>query len=57
MGLFTTTYRVEKKEGIIFDSWNPVITNLSQKEAEKYIKEKTSGLFSDKESDYRIVKE
>ncbi|MHC5250483.1 hypothetical protein [Enterococcus sp. LJL90] len=57
MGLFFTTYKVLKNEGMIFDNWVTVISNLSLKEAEKYVKDKTSGLFSDSKDKYKIEKE
>lgn len=55
MGLFFSTYRVEHKEGMLFSNWVTVLSNVSQKEAERYIKEKTGGLFSESSANYRIV--
>lgn len=57
MGFLFTTYRVEKSTGALFKSWNTVLSNVSRNEAEKYIKDKTNGIFGDRETDYRIVKE
>lgn len=41
MGLFTTKYKVEHNTDTIFEKWDVVLKNVSQKEAEKYIKDKT----------------
>lgn len=57
MGLFTSTYRVEHKTGFILSHWTTVIKNLTLKEAEKYIAERTTGMFSENKSKYRIIKE
>lgn len=56
MGWFTTTYKVEHNEGFLFSNWVVVLKNVSQKEAEKYIQEKT-GFFGESKDKYRIVKE
>ncbi|HFE9852919.1 TPA: hypothetical protein ACGBG5_003603 [Enterococcus faecalis] len=58
MGLFFSSYRVEYKEkGLLFNDWVTVISNISLDEANKYVKDQTSGLFSESPSSYRIVKE
>ncbi|WP_179099938.1 hypothetical protein [Enterococcus mundtii] len=57
MGLFTSTYSVEYNMGFIIPHWKTVIKNLDLKEAERYVAEKTSGLFSENKSKYRIIKE
>lgn len=57
MGIFFSTYRVEHNTGFIIANWTTVIKNLNLKEAEKYVAEKTTGMFSENKSKYRIIKE
>ncbi len=57
MGLFFSTYRVEHNTGSFFSNWVTVLQNVDLKEAENYVRDKTSGLFSESKSKYRIVKE
>lgn len=56
MGFFFSTYRVEHNEGIIFQNWVTVLSNVELKEAEQYVESKT-GFFGESKSNYRIVKE
>lgn len=57
MGIFFSTYRVEHNTGFIIANWTTVIKNLNLKEAEKYVAERTKGMFSENKSKYRIIKE
>lgn len=57
MGFMEFTYRVERKEGTILIEWVPVLVNVSLNDANAYIKSKTSGLFGERPSNYRLVKE
>jgi hypothetical protein len=56
MGFWETTYKVLHNDGSFFDDWNVAITNLTLKEAENYVKEKT-GFFKEPASKSRIEKE
>lgn len=51
-----TTYKVLHNDGSFFDDWNVVITNLTLKEAKKYVKART-GFFKEPASKFRIEKE
>lgn len=57
MGFMKFTYRVEHKEGKLLVEWVPVLINVSLEDAHAYVKNKTSGLFDERASNYRIVKE
>ncbi|EOH67495.1 TPA: hypothetical protein ACF0M1_002344 [Enterococcus hirae] len=57
MGLFFSTYRVEHNTGLFFSNWVTVLRNVDFKEAESYVRDKTSGLLGESKNKYRIVKE